>query len=127
AEAERNAEALRDLLNRVLDPGEALLRVFDDEAAPDRQRGGREDAALLDQRELGGAAADIDVEQRRLVAAREGDRARAVRGKLALHVMAGRGADEAAGLLGEQVGDGTGVLALDGLAGEDHGAAVVVR
>src|SRR5262249_56544963 len=98
AEAERNAEALRALLTRVLDPGEALLRVFDDEAAADRERGGREDAALLDQRELGGAAADIDVEQRRVVAAREGDGARAGRGELGIHGVGGRGASGGAGV-----------------------------
>ncbi len=38
--------------------------------------------------------------------------------------MPGGGADELAGFLGEQVGDGAGVRALDRLAGEDHGAGV---
>ena len=61
--------------------------------------------AVLDQRELGRAAADVDVEQRRAVAARERDRAGAVRRHLAFHVVPGRGADELAGLLREQVGD----------------------
>ena len=81
------------------------------------------DAAVLDQGELGGAAADIDVEQCRVVAARERDR-RAVRRHLALHVMAGRGADELAGFLREQVGDGARVAALERLAGQDGRAAV---
>ena len=43
---------------------------------------------------------------------------------LALHMVPGRGADELAGLLREQVGDGARVAALDGLAGEDDRAAV---
>ena len=38
--------------------------------------------------------------------------------------MPGGGADELAGLLGEQVGDGARVLALNRLAGEDNGAGV---
>ena len=38
--------------------------------------------------------------------------------------MAGAGADEFSGLRGEQFVDGARVLALDRLAGEDHGAAV---
>ena len=74
--------------------------------------------------ELGGAAADIDVEQRRVVAARERDGARAVRRHLAFHVMSGRGTDELAGFLRKQVGDGAGVAALERLAGQDDGAAV---
>src|SRR5258708_9990940 len=38
--------------------------------------------------------------------------------------MAGRGADELAGLAGEQGGDGGGVTALYRLAGQDHGAGI---
>src|SRR5204863_7200102 len=45
------------------------------------------DLALLDQRKFGGAAADIDVEQCRIVAARQRHRARAVRRELAFHVV----------------------------------------
>ena len=56
--------------------------------------------------------------------ARERDRAGAVRRHLAFHVMPGGGADEAAGLLRKQVGDRARVVALDRLAGEDHGAAI---
>ncbi len=40
--------------------------------------------------------------------------------------MAGRGTDELAGLRREELVDGTGVLALDGLARQDHGTAVDV-
>ena len=43
-----------------------------------------------DQRQLGGAAADVDVEQRALVAAGARDRAGAVGGQHGLHVVAGR-------------------------------------
>ena len=80
--------------------------------------------ALLDQRELGRAAADVDVEQRRAVPRDKRDGAGAVRRQLAFHVVAGRGADELAGFLGEQVGDGARIVPLDRLAGEDDRAAV---
>ena len=98
--------------------------VLDQQAPADRDRGGRDDLAVLDQGELGGAAADVDVEDRAPRVARERDGARAVRRQLAFHVMAGGGADEAAGLLREQVRDGARIVALDGLAGQDHGAAI---
>ena len=107
-----------------LDAGESVFSSFDHQAAADSDGAGGEDAAVLDQGELGRAAADIDVEQRRVVAARERDGAGAVRRHLAFHVVAGRGADELAGLLREQVGDGARVVALERLAGEDDGAAV---
>ncbi len=115
--------AVRHLLRRRLDAGEAV-RSLDDQASADRDRDGGEDGAVLDQRELGGAAADVDVEQRLAVAARQRDRARAVRRHLAFHVVAGGGADELAGLLRKEVGDGARVRALDRLAGKDHGATV---
>ena len=57
-------------------------------------------------------------------ALRERNGARAVRGEPAFQLVAGSGADELAGLLGEQLVDGAGVFALDRLAGEDDGAAV---
>ena len=123
---ERNAEAVGDLLHRCLDAGETGLGVIDQEAAADRDGDGRHDHAVLDQRELGRAASDIDIEEARRTAARQCHRARAVRRQLALHVMAGRSANEPAGLLREQLGDGARVAPLDGFAGQDHGAGVDV-
>ena len=124
AERQLDAEGVGNLRGRRLDPREAALRVLDHQAAADRDGGGGDDPALLDQGELGGAAADIDIEQGHAVAARERHRAGAVGRELALHVVPGRGADELAGLLREQVGDGARVAALDRLAGEDDRAAV---
>ena len=123
---ERNAEARGNLLHRWLDAGETGLGVLDQEAAADRDGGGRHDRPVLDQRELGGAAPDIDIEEARGADVRQCDRARAVRRQLALHVMAGRGANEPAGLLREQLGNGARIAPLDGFAGQDHGAGVDV-
>src|SRR4029077_15148966 len=84
-----DAESLGDGFDRGLDADEAGVVVFDQEAPADRDGAGGEDAALLDQRELRRAAADIDVEQRRVVAARERDGAGAVRCHLAFHMVPG--------------------------------------
>ena len=124
SERELDAERLGDRFHGRLDAREPILIVLHDQAAADGDGAGGEDAAILDQGELGRAAADIDVEQRRIVAARERDGAGAVRGHLAFHMVAGRGADELSGLLGKELGDGVRVAALERLAGEDHRAAV---
>ena len=55
--------------------------------------------------ELGGAAADIDVEDALALVVRHPRGARAVGGQHRFHVMAGGGADELAALLGEDAGD----------------------
>ena len=62
AERQLDAEAGGDLLRRLLDAREPLLWVFDQQPPADRDRRRRDDLAALDQRELGGAAADVDVE-----------------------------------------------------------------
>ena len=46
--------------------------------------------------------------------------------QLAFHVMARGGAHEPAGFLGEQIGDGAGIVPLDRLAGQDDGAGIYV-
>ena len=66
------------------------------------------------------------MQHRALALAREGDGARAMGGEGAFELVASGGADEFAGLFGEEFVDGAGVLALDRLAGEDHRAAVDV-
>src|SRR5229473_2585690 len=124
AERKLGAERMGDRFRRRLDARQSTGFVFDDQAAADGDRAGREDAAVLDQGELGGAAADVDIEQRGIAAARQRDGARAVRRHLAFHVVAGGGADELAGLLGEQIGDGARIAALERLPGQDDGAAI---
>ncbi len=124
ARHERDTERSGDLHRGRLNSREAGRIILHDQPAADRDGTGGKDAAVLDQGEFGRAAADIHVEQRGVMAARERDGAGAVRGHLAFHVVAGRGADELAGLLGEEIGDGARVVALERLAGEDDGAAV---
>ena len=91
---------------RPFDAGQRPVRVESDEAPADREGRGRDDLPLLAQGELGGPAADIDVEEHLVLGPREPDRARAVGGHDGFEVVPGRGADEFAALLGEQVGDG---------------------
>ena len=94
------------------------------EPAADMHRRGGDDLAVLDHGELGGAAADVDVEDALALGARQRRGAGAVGGEHRLHVMAGGGADEVAALLGDDGGDRLRVLAPQRLAGEDHRAGV---
>ncbi len=123
---ERKPDAQRrgDLACRRLDAREAGLVVLDDQPAADRNGAGCEDAAVLDEGELGGSAADIDVEHGCIAAARQRDGTGSVCRHLAFHMVARGGADELAGFFREQVGNGARIAALECLAGEDDGAAV---
>ena len=86
--------------------------------------GGRFHVPVRDKRELGGAAADVDVEDVAVVVVRALGRAGAVGGEHRFHVVAGGGADELAAHLGEQLADRLRVLAPQRLAGQDHRAGV---
>ena len=94
--------------------------------AADVDGGGRGHLAVLNQPELGGAAADVDVEDALALLARHPRRARAVGGEHRFHVMARAGADEIAALLGDERGDCLRILAPQRLAGQDHHAGVDV-
>ena len=107
-----------------IEPHDIALLVDHLQAAADMHRRGRGHEALLDDRELGGAAADVDVEDALAAFVRRLRGAGAVGGEHRFHVMAGGGADEIAALLRQQLGDAFGVLAPQRLAGEDHGAGV---
>ena len=87
---------------------------------------GRDHLALLDQAELGGAAADVDVEDALALVAGNPRGAGAVGGQHRFHVMAGGGGDEFAALLGQDRGDALRVLAPQRLAGEDDHAGIDV-
>ena len=103
---------------------DAVLIVDDDQAAPGVH--GRRGAqfTVFDQPQLGGAAADVDVQDAALAVERAPRRARAVHRQHALHVVAGRGADELAALLGQHRSNGLAVFAPQRLAGEDDRAGV---
>ena len=76
-------------------------RVARHEAAADREGRRAQHGAAIDEGELGGAAADIDMKDALSALARQLHRARAVRGEAAFEHMAGGGADEFPRLLGE--------------------------
>ncbi len=80
---------------------------------------GRHHIALLDDRKLGSAAPDVDVEDALAFLVRHFGSARAVGRQHRLHVMAGGGGDEITPLLGHQAGDRLRILPPQRLAGED--------
>ncbi len=112
--------------SRRIEPHDAADLVDHLQPAADMQRRGRDDVAVLDHAELGGAAADVDVEDALPLVVRHPRGAGAVGGEHRLHVMAGGGGDEIAALLGQQGGDRLGILAPQRLAGEDDHAGVDV-
>ena len=82
------------------------------------------DLAVGADRDLGGAAADVDVHHGRVVADRARHRARAVGGHHGLQVVAGRDRDHLAGLAREQFADRARVAAAHRDAGQDQRAGV---
>ncbi len=87
-------------------------------------RRGVHDVPVFDECQLGGAAADVDVQDRSPQVVRELCRARAVGGEQRLHVVSRRGAHELPAHLGDHLGDRLGVLAPQRLSGKDHGTRV---
>ena len=108
----------------MIDPRPGALGIGRDQPAADRKGAEADDHAAVDQRQLGGAAADVDVQQAGVARLRQRHRAGTVGGEPAFELVAGGGANELAGLLGEQLVDGAGIAALDRLAGEDDGAGI---
>ena len=111
-----------------IEPGDdaALIHHLQSPADMDGRR--RDHAALLQQRQLGGAAADVDVEDALALVGRDARCAGAIGRQHRLHVMAGGGADELAALLRQHSGDRLRVVASQRFAGQDHHAGVnVVR
>jgi len=113
---------------RGVEPRDAARIVDDNQPTADVDRGRRRDAAALEQRQLGRAAADVDVEDARRALVGRPRGPRAVGGEHRLHVVAGGRADELAAELGEELADRLGVLAPQRFAGENHRAGIdVVR
>ena len=90
----------------------------------DRRSG--DHASSVDQGELRGPAADVDVEDPGWMVVGDQRRSGAVGGEHRLHVVAGAGADEVAGLVGDDLGDPAGVAPAERLTGQDHDAGVDV-
>jgi hypothetical protein len=91
-------------------------------------RRGAGDRAALEQRKLGGAASDVDIEQAVAAVVRNLGCAGAIRREHRFHVVSGGGADELAAELGKQLADRLRILAPQRFAGQDHRAGVdVVR
>ena len=114
-----------DELRRLIDPRPGALRILRNQPAADGESAEADNHAAVDQRQLGGAAANIDMQQAGIARFRQRHRPGIVGGEPGFKLVAGRGADELAGFLGEQLVDGAGVGALDRLAGEDDGAELI--
>ncbi len=106
-----------------IEPRDAAI-LDHDETAADVDGCGLLHLAVHHDRELGGAAADVDVDDAAILVVRALRRARAVGGEHRFHVVAGGGADEFAADLREQLADRLRVLAAQRLAGEDHRAGI---
>ena len=115
--------ALGVMLSRRIEPHD--LAVLDDlQPAADMDRRGRDHFAVVEQAELGRAAADVDIEDALALVARHPRGAGTVSRQHRLHVVAGGGGDEFAALLGQDLGDALGVVAPERLAGEDDDAGI---
>ena len=120
----RDAERIGDKPRRIVHPREGARLVGRDQPAADREGGNAQNFPPVDQRQFGGAAADIDMQDAGIALLRQPHRAGPVGGERAFELVAGGGADEFAGFRGEQFVDRPGIVPLDRLAGEDHGATV---
>ena len=108
----------------VLHAGDLAVRLKADQPRADIDRGDVLHLAVGADRDLRGAAADIDIHHHAFVADRARRGARAVGRHHGFQAVAGAHRDELAGLLGEQFADGARVLALHRDAGEDQRAGV---
>ncbi len=122
----RKARLPRMEATRRVEPHDAAVVVDHLQSPADVNGGGRDDAALFQDGELGRAATDVDVEDALVLVVRDPRRARAVGRQHRLHVVAGSGGDEVAALLGQEPRDRLGVLAPQRLAGEDDHAGIDV-
>ena len=100
--------------------------IHHQQTAADMQGSGRLDLAAFDNGQLGGAAADINIEDPFAGLVRGARRARAIRCQHGFHVMACGGADELTALFGQDRRDRLRVLAPQRLTGQDHGTGVNV-
>ncbi len=124
AKRERDAKLGGEAAPGFLDANDPAVVVDADEPRADIDSGEVDHLAAGADRDLGGAAADVDVHHSRLVADRARDRARAIGRHHGLEIVAGRDRDHLAGLAGEQFTDLAGVAAAHCDAGEDQRAGV---
>ena len=124
ADLQLDPELLRKTPRRLLDPRDAPRRIEADEPRPDIDGGQIDHAALAADRNLRGAAADVDIHDRGAVADRARHRARPIGRHHGLQIVAGRDRDHLAGLRREQLADLARVAAAHRDAGQDQRAGV---
>jgi hypothetical protein len=116
----------RQALACWIEARQPTLLVKHCQAAADVQRRGMDHVAMFDERELRGAAADVDVQNRYAAIVRGLRRAGPVRGEHRLHVMPRGGADEFTAHLSEHVRNRFRVFAAQRFPGQDHRACIDV-
>jgi len=126
AELPIEAGALRMSPASGIEPHDAPVTVHHLQPPANMNRGSGDDAAALDEGELRGAAANVDVEQAASHFVGDARGARAIGRQHGFHVMARRGADEIAARFGQHGGNRLGVFAAQRLAGENDRAGVDV-
>src|SRR5262245_15418712 len=97
-----------------------------EQPAADMKCRGAEHTAAFGDGELGGAAADVDIEHSALFLCRVRHSPGTMGGELRFEIVTGGGADEVTALCGEQIRDGPGVVPPDRFAGENDGSRVDV-
>ena len=118
------ARLTRQVLACRFQTGQHIMVVHHHQAPAQMHGSGSDQLAVLHQAELGGAAANIDVQDTALAVIRALGRARAIHGQHGLHVVTGGGTNELAALLGQHGGDGPAVFTPHGFTGEDHRARI---
>ena len=79
--------------------------IYGNQPPADVEGGGRQDAAMFDEGQLGCPATDIDVENAGAAFVRYQRRSRAIRGQHGFHVMTGGRTHQVTGTLGDHRGD----------------------
>ena len=107
-----------------LDASDLSVDVETDQPRADVDSGQIDHLAVGADRDLGGAATDVDIHHGAVVTDRARHRARTVRRHDGLQIVAGRDRDHLAGLAREQFADRACIAAADGDTGQDQRAGV---
>ncbi len=112
------------VLTGRIETHDLVCLIHNQQPAADVHCGGAQHLAAFQQRQLGRAAADIDIQHALAQIMRGARRAGSIGGEHRFHMVSGRGTDEFAALVGQQVRNGLRVLAPQRFAGENHGAGI---
>ena len=111
-----------------IEAGDAVFLIHDQQPAANMHCGGMQYLALFNHAQLGGAAANIDIQDSFAAVVRRFCCARTVCRQHRLHMMASGGANEFSALLCNECRNALRVFATQGLTGQNHHAGIdIVR